>query len=82
MPAKMRATQVLNIMTGAVRARLHRHTGGMFYREGALLVEDDALDMEEIEEALEVTEDNMDEEDTRDKGLRKSRNVSIRVRMW
>ena len=83
MPAKMRATQVFNLMTDAVRSRLHRHSRGVFNREGVLLVEDDALDMSdtldmsEIEEALEVTEDNIDVQETRDKGFRKSFNVSI-----
>lgn len=79
MPAKTRATQVLNFMTGAVRMRLNRHSSdGVFNREGVLLVEDDALDMSEIEEAVEVTEDTISvEEETQDKGLTKNRNVSI-----
>lgn len=69
-------------MTDAVRLRLHRHTGGVFNREGALLVEDDALDMPEIEEAVEVTEDSISVEETQDKGLRKCGNVSIWGRMY
>lgn len=78
MPAKTRATQMLNFMSDAVRSRLHRHTGGVFYREGDLLVEDDALDLEEIEEAVEVTEESVGaKESPREKSLRKSGNVSI-----
>lgn len=78
MPAKTRATQMLHFMSDAVRSRLHRQTGGVFYRDGVLLVEDDALDLEEIEEAVEVTEESGGvKESPREKTLRKSGNVSI-----
>lgn len=78
MPAKTRATQMLNFMTDAVRSRLTRQTGGVFYHEGVLLVEDDALDLEEIEEGVEVTEESVGvKKSPREKSLRKSGNVSI-----